>query len=180
MVGSNPTLPTTSFMKKYYSEITLKPSILNSLNPSEDLNWKSIHGWDVVEVPKEVWSLENLLSRVNSEFPINRVAILNMGPFQNYMWHADDYRGVAINMLLSHTRSHCLFGYSKDNDNMFFEELIYKPNTFYLFNTQQFHTIINFEDYRYMLSVEFIQDKSELNYYDIYWWARNNNLIVPE
>lgn len=161
-------------MNTNYTQFKQKSDILYTLASD---TWVEHYGWDVFEVPEQLWRNEQLLSEVDSEFKINRVAVLRTDPFQNYVWHRDDYRGVAINMLLSHEKSHCLFGTNKNDDNMYFEELEYLPNTFYLFNTQKLHTVINFQGYRYMLSVEFVDTKSELNYFDVYWWAKHNNLV---
>ena len=47
------------------------------------------------------------------------------------------------------------------------EELPYKLNTYYIFNTQVEHTVYNFETTRYLLSIEFAKEKHELKYEDI-------------
>ena len=40
----------------------------------------------------------------------------------------------------------------------------YEKDTFYLFNTQMMHTVINFDSPRYLFTVEFKQDKSVLTF----------------
>ena len=45
-----------------------------------------------------------------------------------------------------------------------FVELKYKPNTYYLFNVQEAHSVYNFSGKRYLLTLEFFKDKGELNY----------------
>ena len=47
------------------------------------------------------------------------------------------------------------------------EELPYKPNTYYIFNTQVEHTVYNFETTRYLLSIEFAKNKEQLTYDDL-------------
>jgi hypothetical protein len=44
------------------------------------------------------------------------------------------------------------------------DELQYKPNTYYLFNTQVDHTVYNFESTRFLLSIEFQLDKDNLTF----------------
>jgi phage anti-repressor protein len=70
-------------------------------------------------------------------------------------------------LLTPNTRSFCAF--SVDADQLVFkiEELKYKPNTYYLFNTQVPHTVYNFETTRYLLSVEFAKDRDELSFNDL-------------
>jgi phage anti-repressor protein len=47
------------------------------------------------------------------------------------------------------------------------EELSYKPQTYYLFNTQVTHTVYNFETTRYLLSIEFAKNKEQLSYEEL-------------
>ena len=46
-------------------------------------------------------------------------------------------------------------------------ELQYKPNTYYLYNTQVPHTVYNYETTRFMFSVEFELDKDQLTFEDL-------------
>jgi len=45
--------------------------------------------------------------------------------------------------------------------------LVYKPNTYYLFNTQTRHTVINFAEPRYLFTIEFIEDVDHLSFEDL-------------
>ena len=76
-------------------------------------------------------------------------------------------------MLLNNWESsHCLFnpkiqrGESVEIDNMTdrFIELKYKPNTYYLFNTQMAHSVYNFNNTRYLLTIDFYEDRTKLTY----------------
>ena len=135
--------------------------------------WIPTIGWEGTSVPMIQVLREPVLKEIHSEFPIARSGILRMEPYQAYHWHTDETRGVSINMLLSaHNTSHCLFGTPKNDDNMYFTELKYTPNTLYLFDTQTLHTIINFETPRYLFSVEFEDSVDKLVYNDIYEWKR--------
>ena len=64
-----------------------------------------------------------------------------------------------------------------DGDTVFnIEELPYKASTYYLFNTQVQHTIYNFEDTRYLFSVEFSKDKNKLTFCELLKDVQNNFL----
>jgi phage anti-repressor protein len=70
-------------------------------------------------------------------------------------------------LLTPNTRSFCAFGVDSDQLVFKIEELKYKPNTYYLFNTQVPHTVYNFETTRYLLSVEFAKDRDQLSFNDL-------------
>ena len=60
-----------------------------------------------------------------------------------------------------------------------FIEMKYDPHTYYLFNTQIPHTVYNFKGTRYLLSVDFEEDKTKLTYKQLLkemkherWWER--------
>ena len=114
----------------------------------------------------------NFLKKLHKKFPINNIAINNFHPNFYYRLHTDWRRGVAINMLISGTDSHCLFV-----DDTHFIELDYKPGEMYLFNTQKPHTITNFSQQRTLFSIQFVEGKDTLSYHMIYDYLKNNGLV---
>ena len=63
-----------------------------------------------------------------------------------------------------------------------FTELKYQPHTYYLFNAQVAHTVYNFKSTRYLLSVDFIEDRTQLTYSKLLkqmkhkrWWEAEDN-----
>ena len=95
------------------------------------------------------------------------VGVVKLEPNVCYDWHVDTRRGVGINMLLTpEVRSSCLFA-KGDGVQFGVEELVYEPNTFYLFNTQVKHMVLNYEKPRYLLTVEFELDKDQLSFEDL-------------
>ena len=93
-----------------------------------------------------------------------KAAILLIPPNNIYNWHVDDNRGVAVNMMVSGRDSHCVFTDEDFDIVNGIEELRYEPETYYLFNTQKYHSVINLNNPRYMMSIEFNEDKYRLNY----------------
>ena len=89
-------------------------------------------------------------------------------PNRSYLWHVDEKRGLSINMLLSFDHvSHSVFGdfgNRPTKEQVQITELKYKKDTFYIFNTQRPHTVFNFEQSRYLFTVEFVKPKTELVY----------------
>lgn len=81
-------------------------------------------------------------------------------------------------MLLSgKDTSHCLFT-PHDNDPESLQipvtELYYKEDTFYLFNTQERHMVLNLDKPRYLFSIEF---KDHPPYGALVKWANKNGWI---
>jgi hypothetical protein len=143
-----------------------------------DSYWLPYLGWDLKKIPREIFLKEHLLDMINKQFLIKTAVIMRTDPYQNYRWHIDRYRGVCINMLLTpDVRSYCMFGTQKNEDNVYFSELNYEKNSFYLFNNQMMHSVINFNQHRYLFSIEFVDDKSKLSYDTVYKWCSDVGLL---
>ncbi len=144
-------------MEKYYTYIG-ESTHISTYFAKVDLNlpeWQSYMGWNASIIPLESVLLEDTLARVHSKLPIEGAAVLKMEPHTCYKWHIDTERGCSINMLLHHTNSLCLFGKEINSENLAIRELNYNYNEFYLFNTREPHTVINFDGMRYLFSVKF-------------------------
>ncbi len=155
-------------MKPYYEigkKSTIKDEVFDfAISPSE---WMPYYNFDAKQLPHELIYQDEFFVWLAQRY--NFIAgVLRLDPYTCYNWHTDTRRGVGVNMLLTpNTRSFCAF--SVDADQLVFkiEELKYKPNTYYLFNTQVPHTVYNFETTRYLLSVEFAKDRDELSFNDL-------------
>lgn len=90
-----------------------------------------------------------------------------MLPNTCYNWHIDTERSVGINMLLSDVNSKCLFSENPNSVVSEFEELVYEPNTYYIFNTQKPHSVLNFEGDRYLFSVEFLGASKSIGFQNL-------------
>ena len=74
-----------------------------------------------------------------------------------------------MNLLFStENNSHTLFGHQRDSLNKDVIELEYEPETFYLFNNQVPHTVINLDGPRYLFSLYFDQEKDYLSLRNLY------------
>lgn len=171
--------------KIFYDEIEDKSTIIS--DKWEDFienDWQDYYGFEATTLSSEVWEQEKVLKLINSKFPFKHVGIIKIPANYNYNWHVDHKRGCGINMLLQHEESHTLFrksGYKNNyNRNASFVELKYKPNTFYIFNTQKSHCILNFGKPRYLFTCEFLQDVDELSYARARGWMEKNNLLKTE
>ena len=106
------------------------------------------------------------MEELNNKFKIKQAGFLKTETHSCYHWHKDKNRGVCINSLVTiDSKSLTLFGKYKNNHNsqLDFVELKYKENKFYLFNNQEYHTVINFDKDRVIFTIEFEKNKNELN-----------------
>lgn len=145
-----------------------------------NLQYQPLLGWMVSPLPEEIVFGEPLLREINSQFKILRAGIIRMETNRCYKWHVDMYRGVTINMLLTpESQSHCYFGDSNDEyqEQFNFIELKYTKNEFYLFNTDIIHTVLNYNEPRYLFTIEFAQPKHELSYEVVRQWSIDKGLI---
>jgi hypothetical protein len=146
----------------------------------EKHDWQVYRGWNATAMPtEETINKEPVLKALDEKFKIAHFGILRMEPNRFYKWHVDGERGASINMLLNcDAYSYCLFG-DPNYENITQTEFIkleYQPNTFYIFNTQWPHCVINFDKPRYLFTVMFEQTKESLSYNDIANWALSNNI----
>jgi len=149
------TIGESTVIQKYFEE--------NQAN----LDFKMYFGFEAFSMPLDMILAEPILENVNKKFKIKAGGILKIEPFRCYNWHVDEYRGACINLLLTpQSKSLMLFGQESSGslDQLDFVELDYKPRTFYLFNNQIKHSVINFNDTRYLFTLEFEYDKSLLNF----------------
>ena len=148
----------------YFSPISIKSDKLSdylSNLPYNDLYWEDHFGFNASELSLDWLVKDQGLYAIHNLYPIARLGLVKILPNSFYYWHKDQYRLSCINMLIKHQHSHCLFGEERDDYYTDVLELKYKPRTYYLFNNQKQHSVLNFNKTRYMFSLYF---KDELNY----------------
>lgn len=126
------------------------------LNYEKEINWTKHFDFDAIQLPQDFLKVEPLLAAVHEVHPIKSLGLLKVPAKTMYNWHTDDYRLSCINLLVNKNHnSHTLFGKQKDSINKDIIELKYKPKTFYLFNNQVEHCVINLDVDRYLFSLYF-------------------------
>ena len=150
-----------------FSEIKTKSNklvlYLENLISSEDLSWQQHFGFDLIPIDDSWIEKELALQQINKIHPIKQLGLLRVKHNSFYDWHVDSYRQSCINCLISKNHhSYCLFGKYKDewyHNNII--ELKYKPYTYYLFNNQKKHAVINLDSKdRHLLSLYFEEEAS--------------------
>ena len=150
-----------------FSEIKTKSNklalYLEDLISSQNLSWDKHFGFDVIFLDSSWIQKELALKEINELHQIRQIGLLKVSSKYCYHWHVDDFRQSCINSLISKDHySHTLFGEYKDvfyYNNLI--ELKYKPYTYYLFNNQRNHTVLNLDNKnRYLFSLYFEEETS--------------------
>lgn len=154
-----------------YHEIKTKSVIGNAVIQEamrSDAKWVKYFNFDATQIPNHILALDPVIADIGSRHPLIGGVVM-LPPHTFYNWHTDTRRGVSINMVLNPQDglSHCIFTPDKDVVVGEFNELQYQPDTYYVFNTQVNHMVLNFEQPRLLLTIEFGEDKDALSFDDL-------------
>lgn len=119
-------------------------------------SWSEYYNFLVKEVPTQVIDSDDFLRNLRAVHPF-RAAVTKMVPFSIYDWHTDDVRKVSINMLWRSGGYVTAFS-AGDGLVKTLLPFEYEPRAYYFFNTQVRHMVMNFDEPRYMFTVEFAPD----------------------
>jgi hypothetical protein len=152
---------------------TLGPALVDLLTTAPADHWHPYFGFLVLPVPAPVLRTDPTLATLGTLHPFQG-GICRLPPHCCYTWHMDTRRGAAVNLLVHHTHSHTLFtdaaafAGAADVPVVPAVELVYAPNTYYLFHSQQPHMVLNGAGPRYLLSLEFAADQVTLPYAELH------------
>jgi hypothetical protein len=157
-------------LKQPHQEYSQKSTLSNKLNyviqnvPKD--SWVQYYNFDVLFLKPEFVQEDKFFRDLAKDYSFT-VAVVKMNPYSCYNWHTDTKRQCAINMLLDGFDSHCVFSRDPEDVNIPVEELKYQPNTYYAFDTQTPHMILNLSKPRYLLSVEFTDEDENLSFNEL-------------
>jgi len=132
-----------------------------------DGEYKEYYGFNVLIVPEQLIDNDKQLAALRKRYPFS-AGITKMEPNTVYNWHKDTNRSGTINMMLWNEESHCLFTQDAGARVSQVEELIYEPATYYIFNTQTSHMVVNLDGDRYMFTLEFVDNVTYENLVDFF------------
>ncbi len=125
--------------------------------------WVPYFGFLARPIPIDwLLSTDPFLKALYDRHRFQNAGVLMNEPDTVYGWHVDGKRGASVNMLIG-GEGHCLF---RESSNLItdIEELEYEPDTFYLFNPQVEHMVVNLVEPRFLFSLEFADGIVELPY----------------
>lgn len=126
--------------------------------------WTTYYNFDAIPAPLEILGLDTFIVALSKKRKFH-AGILRMKPNTCYNWHIDTDRKVGLNMLLDEGGdSHCVFVNDKPGVVFKVEELKYEPDSYYVFNTQVAHMVLNTTQPRYLFSLEFLEEDRGLTF----------------
>jgi hypothetical protein len=138
----------------------------------DNQEWTEYYNFKAVQVPLEILIKDPFLVSLFHKHTY-AAGIVQLPPNACYGWHIDTRRGAGVNMLLNFNGfSNCLFA-KGDGVQFEFEELKYAPGRYYLFNTQTKHMVLNFDEPRYLFTIEFEADNTQLSFDDLLAQLKN-------
>lgn len=128
--------------------------------------WGEYYNFFAKPLPSEYLESDKFIKWLSKRHSLELI-LFYYPPYYIYNWHVDVRRGVTLNLLLNFDgKSNCIFCENEEHkeSTLNFKELIYKPNTYFLFNTQVFHSVYNYDKPRYLIGCEFKDKKQELSF----------------
>lgn len=143
----------------YPTAITVSDKLISravdKINAAQEEDWKIVLQMTLIQLPLEFFNedpeLYDIIKILGAE---GRIAVYKTPPNTSYFWHKDSTRNASINILLSGYDSMTLYAKSPSNGMMSDLTILpYKEKKVFLLNTQELHTVMNFSETRYILSV---------------------------
>lgn len=126
------------------------------INTPED-KWKNVLEMSLLLLSIDDFSYDNDLMKLIDHFGCHKkLAIYRYKANFCYAWHMDLIRNAALNLQLTGVDSFCIFGEMYEQRKyQNIEKLVYQENSYYLLNVAKNHTVFNFDNDRYLLSIGF-------------------------
>lgn len=129
--------------------------IKDKIYNTDSSNWKDFLEQSIFSLKlKDLKDDPKIVQLVKDIGDVNRISIFRNNPNSCYGWHFDAIRSSAINMLIDGFDSMCVFGNPQPQSQYSDLSIIkHRPNTYYLLNVKKYHTVYNFNNQRYILSL---------------------------
>lgn len=164
---------------RYFQPLSVKSTLLpylSTLIESVNPYYYSKSGLYIIEPDLDQILKDTTLRTIYEQYSFSPL-IFKFEPFENYNWHKDITRGVSINLEIKAAKRQVMFGVKKNDAVMKITKFLnYSPNTYYIFNNQEYHNIINFEGERFLFTLDFIKNKDKLTYKDVLEYCKLKKL----
>lgn len=144
------------FYHKLESTSTLIQHLRNRIANAKEEEWQTFIEMSCLMLNITDFGTEpKLVKLINDLNCHSKLAIYRFFPNTCYKWHIDHIgRKCCINMLIDGYDSLTMFGVPGSNGRFTnITTLVYEPNKYALLNVHKFHTVFNFNEPRYLLSI---------------------------
>ena len=156
-------------MTPYFEDLEIAPYHEPELyrimwNPKTE--WVKYFNFTACKVDRRILTKDKFYKWLYNKHPF-KAGILKMENKNMYNWHRDSVRGVCINTLIQTPNTSFTFFRETPDINHSLIELRYYPGARFLLNNQKDHMVLNYDGDRYVLTIEFEEDKNNLSYLDL-------------
>lgn len=148
-------MDTMNYFCMLQTRSSLVDTIKNKISSATDSDWYDFLDMSILPLSIADFQNEPNLLKIIERFNCHeKLGIYRYLPNFCYHWHIDSIRNAAINMQIEGEDSFCAFGETvqprKFKD---IKRLNYSNDAYYLINTSKFHTVFNFDNPRFLLSI---------------------------
>jgi hypothetical protein len=143
----------------YFTELNIESKIsqnildkIDHINESEWIQYleQSIYLLKITDFEPDP-DIVDLINKFGSE---KKLSLFRLPPKICYSWHRDAKRQASINMLIKGFNSICVFGTEAPEKKFInLDKIEHKKNRYYLMNVKESHTVFNFDQERYVVSI---------------------------
>ena len=149
-------MDTVNLFHRLQTTSTLTQHLRDIIALSSEDDWE-----DIIEMRCLLLTIDDFKSEPNlikfiEKFGCHKkLAVYKFNPNTCYKWHIDHQgRKCCINMLIDGYDSLTMFGTPATNGRIVnITKLVYERDKYTLLNVHKFHTIFNFNEHRYLLSI---------------------------
>jgi len=143
----------------YFTELNIESKIskriLDKIDHINESDWIHYLEQTIYLLKLEDFSddpkIVDLINNFGSE---KKLCLFKLPPKSCYSWHKDAKRHASINMLIKGFDSLCIFGTeSIEKKFINLDKIEHKKDTYYLMNVKESHTVFNFDQERYVVSI---------------------------
>lgn len=144
------------FFFRLQSISTITNHLRDKIENAKEEDWQSFFEMSCLLLTVDDFKTEpkllKLIEHMNCQ---SKLAIYRFEPNSCYKWHIDHHgRKCCINMLIDGYDSLTMYGIpAKDGRFTNLTRLTYEPNCYTLLDVHKFHTVFNFSEPRYILSI---------------------------
>lgn len=163
----------------YFHKLNLNSTLIEHLESkiksANEADWDNFLDMSILLLTRDDFITEPKLLKLIDDFNCNeKLGIYRYVPNFCYQWHIDAIRNTAINLQLQGEDSLCVFGKLVEPRKFGgVVKLKYDHGSYYIINTSKFHTVFNFDNPRYLLSIGF---NKPTTFNDVKQYAIENNL----
>jgi hypothetical protein len=164
---------------EYFCKLNITSNIVlhikNKIQNSAQTDWHFFLDQSILQLELSDFNNDpQIIDIINNIGDANRLSVFRNEPNTCYSWHQDTIRNSAINILIDGFDSMCIFGEIAPNKKFTNTlRLCHQPNTYYLMNVKKFHTVYNFNNNRYIISLGL----PEKRYKDAIEYLKKENLL---